>query len=102
MHCDSIPGYAAYWGKVRSDRYKGQVKFPAGSTTPATSKKQCCVANIDKYYVTNKGVLRKTGAGCTQRPVVLDMSLTDFLIANKFTVGSPMSSSDTCSISSSS
>ena len=102
MHCDSIPGYAAYWGKVRSDRYKGQVKFPVASTTPVTSKKQSCVANIDKYYVTNKGVLRKTGAGCTQRPVVLDMSLTDFLIANKFTVGSPMSSSDTCAISSSS
>ena len=213
MHCKSIPGYAAYWGEVRSDRYKGGIKYPAGSSSSkvtaesgyyvvskgtnvglrgtyritdtvykgrrvyhstgnnyyllwsgtqyggrwifqtsanfATSKRlgyidvykrsgvlddddgvpqnsngisdwranddvgrynsgtednlaKKKIAEVNKYYVTSKGVLRKTGSGCTQRPVVLDMSLTDFLSTNKFTLGSPMSSSDTCAASSSS
>ena len=50
----------------------------------------------EKYYVTSKGVLRKAGPGCTQRPVVLDMPLSDFLSTNKFTLGTPMSDKDTC------
>ena len=102
MHCKSIPGYAAYWGEVRSDRYKGHVEFPAGSSTSSASDsdREPNVYMKDdkfgKYYITSKGVLRKAGAGCTQRPIVLDVPLANFLSTNKFTLGTPLSDKDTC------